>query len=110
MEQIVEVVIGKSTVQAVADRIEHQQAVLQIPTMSENKMKLHADQHHHERSFEESQIIWELEQIIKTRTKQLRNQDIIEYLIKWKNLPTANSTWGDDSFRKMHLQLPRRSG
>ena len=34
MEQMVGAVIGKYTLQAVADHIEHQQAILQIPTMS----------------------------------------------------------------------------
>ena len=50
----------------------------------------------------------ELEQIIETRTKQLRNQAIIEYLIKWKNLPAAYLTWEDDAFIQMHPQLPKR--
>ena len=40
MENIVKAVTGKSTVQALVDRIEHQQEVLQIPMMLENKMKL----------------------------------------------------------------------
>ena len=60
-------------------------------------MKLQVDQHHRQRSFEETQIIWEPDQIIKTRTKQLRNHDIIEYLIKWKNLPAADLTWEYES-------------
>ena len=45
-------------------------------------MEQHVYRHHSQRSFEEGKIIWELEQIIETRTKQLRNQVIIEYLIK----------------------------
>ena len=61
-------------------------------------MKQPVDQHYSQRSFEEGKIIWELEQIIETKTKQLWNQAIIEYLIKWKNLPTAYSTWEGDSF------------
>ena len=52
MEHIDEVVTRKYTVKAVVDCIEHQQAVLQIPKMLENTMKLEADQHHHQRSFE----------------------------------------------------------
>ena len=95
---MVEAVTGKSIVQAVADCIEHQQAILQIPTMSENKMKLQENQHHRQSIFEESQIIWKPEQIIETRTKQLRNQAITKYLTKWNNLPIANSTWEDLSF------------
>ena len=54
----------KYTIQAVVYCIEHQQVVLQIPMMSENKRKLHANQHHHQRIFEEAQIIWEPDQII----------------------------------------------
>ena len=69
MDQMVKSVIRKSIVQAVADHIEHQQAVLQIPTMPENKMKLQTYQYHPQRSFEEAQIIWEPDQIIDTRTK-----------------------------------------
>ena len=69
-------------------------------------MKQQVDQHHNKRIFEEGKIIWELEQNIETRTKQLQNQAIIEYVIKWKNLLAANSTWEDDSFIHMHPQLP----
>ena len=41
-------------------------------------MKQHVNQHHSQKSFEEGNIIWELEQIIETMTKQLQNQTIIE--------------------------------
>ena len=68
---MVEAVTRKYIVQAVEDRIKHLQVFLQIPTMSENKMKLQAHQHHCQRSFEETQIIWELDQVIERRTKQL---------------------------------------
>jgi len=34
---------------------------------------------------EEGKIILELEAIIETRTRQLRNRSISEHLIKWKN-------------------------
>ena len=61
-------------------------------------MKLQVYQHHLQRSFEEGKIIWKLDQIIETMIKQLQNQAIIEYLIKWKNLPAANSIWEDDTF------------
>ena len=37
-------------------------------------MKQQEDQHHSQMSFEEGKIIWKLEQIIETRTKQLRNE------------------------------------
>ena len=65
-------------------------------------MKQPVDQHYSERIFEEGKIIWELEQIIETRTKHLQNEAIIEYLIMWKNLPAPNSTWEDDAFIQMH--------
>ena len=41
----------------------------------------------------EWKVILEPEKISKTRTKQLRNRVIIEYLIKWKNLPVEDSMW-----------------
>jgi len=47
---------------------------------------------------EEGKIILELEAIIETRTQQLQNQSILEYLIKWKNLSTEDSTWEDEKF------------
>ena len=68
-------------------------------------MKQQVDRHHSLTIFEEGKIIWELEQIIETSTKQLRNQ-VIECLVKWKNLPTANSTWKDDAFIQKDPQLP----
>ena len=37
---------------------------------------------------EEGKIILGLEEIIEIRTRQLQNRSILEYLIKWKNLPT----------------------
>ena len=57
--------------------------------------------------FEEGKIKWEIVQIIETRTKQLRNQVIVEYLIGWKNLPAPYSTWEDDAFIQMHRQLTK---
>ena len=47
---------------------------------------------------EEGKIILEPEAVTKTRTRQLRNRSISEYLIKWKNLPTEDSTWEDENF------------
>ena len=41
---------------------------------------------------EEGKIILEPEAVTETRTRQLRNRSISEYLIKWKNLPTEDST------------------
>ena len=54
---------------------------------------------------EEGKIILEPEAVMETRTRQLRNRSISEYLIKWKNLPTEDSTWEDDNFIKKHLEL-----
>ena len=47
---------------------------------------------------EEGKIILEPEAVTETRTLQLRNRSISEYLIKWKNLPTEDSTWEDENF------------
>jgi hypothetical protein len=47
---------------------------------------------------EEGKIILNLEIILKTRIKKLRNQAIIEYLIKWKNLLVEEATWEDELF------------
>ena len=43
---------------------------------------------------EEGKIILEPEAVTETRTQQLWNRSISEYLIKWKNLPTEDSTLG----------------
>ena len=47
---------------------------------------------------EEGKIILEPEAVTETRTRQLQNRLISEYLIKWKNLPTEDSTWEDEKF------------
>ena len=54
---------------------------------------------------EERKIILEPEAVTETRTQQLRNKSISEYLIKWKNLPTEYSTWEDENFIQKHLEL-----
>ena len=46
----------------------------------------------------ERKIILEPEAVIETRTRQLRNRSISEYLIKWKNLSAEESTWEDENF------------
>ena len=53
----------------------------------------------------EGKIILELAEITEIRTGQLRNRSIPEYLIKWNNLPTEDSTWEDDSFIQKHPKL-----
>ena len=47
---------------------------------------------------EEGKVILEPENISETKTKQLRNWVITEYLVKWKNVPVEDSTWEDESF------------
>ena len=54
---------------------------------------------------EEGKIILEPEAVTETRTRQLRNRSISEYLIKWKNLPTEDSTWEDENFIQKHPEL-----
>ena len=70
----------------VEDHIEHQQ-VLQLSkdnlNLVHNRMKQQENQDHGERSSEA---------VTETRTRQLRNQSILEYLIKWKKLPAKYST------------------
>ena len=41
---------------------------------------------------EEGKITLELKAVTETRTRQLRNRSISEYLIKWKNLSPKDST------------------
>ena len=45
---------------------------------------------------EEGKIILDLDEIIEIWTRQLRNRSILEYLIKWKNLPIEDLTWEDE--------------
>ena len=54
---------------------------------------------------EEGKIILEPEVVTETRTRQLRNRSISKYLIKWKNLPTEDSTWEVDNFIHKHPEL-----
>ena len=57
---------------------------------------------------EKGKIILEPEAVMETRTRQLRNRSISEYLIKWKNLPTEDSTWEDENFIQKHPELLKR--
>jgi len=54
---------------------------------------------------EEGKIILEPGAITETRTRQLQNLSISEYLIKWKNLPTEDSTWEDKNILYKHQEL-----
>jgi transposase InsO family protein len=59
---------------------------------------------------EEGKMILEPEAITDTRIRQLRNRSISEYLIKWRKLPTEDSTWEDESFIQKHPELLKRCG
>ena len=54
---------------------------------------------------EEGKVILEPEAVMETRTRQLHNRSISEYLIKWKNLPIEYSTWEDEKFIQKHPEL-----
>ena len=54
---------------------------------------------------EEGKIILVPAEITETRTRKLRNRSISKYLIKWKNLPTEDSTWKYESFIQQHPEL-----
>ena len=45
----------------------------------------------------EGKIIFEPEAVMETRTRQLHNRLISEYLIKWKNLPIEDSPWENEN-------------
>ena len=59
---------------------------------------------------EEGKIILEPEAITDTRIRQLRNRSISKYLIKWRKLPTKDSTWEDESFIHKHPELLKCCG
>ena len=54
---------------------------------------------------EEIKIILEPKAVMETRTRQLQNRSISEYLIKWKNLPTEDSTWEDTNDKTSSLYI-----
>ena len=54
---------------------------------------------------EERKIMLEPAAVTETRTRQIWNHSISEYLIKWKNLPAKDSTWEDKNFKPKHQQL-----
>lgn len=41
----------------------------------------------------EGRLILILEKMLETKVKKLRNKEIYEYLIKWKDLLEEDSTW-----------------
>ena len=59
---------------------------------------------------EEGKIILEPEAVTKTITRQLRNRSISEYLMKWKNLPTEDSTWEDENFIQKYPEILKKIG
>ena len=56
---------------------------------------------------EEEKVILEPENILEIKTNSLLNRVIIEYLMKWKNLPVEDSTYKDDSLihKDLHLTM-----
>ena len=44
--------------------------------------------------------IFQMEQFFETMMKQQRNQAIMEYLVKWKNLPIEDLTWEEFYIQK----------
>ena len=54
---------------------------------------------------EEGKIILEPEAIMEKRTRQLQNRSISKYLIKWRNLPSEDSTWEDETFIQKHPKI-----
>jgi hypothetical protein len=59
---------------------------------------------------EEGKIILDTEAITDTRIHQLGNISISEYLIKWRKLPTEDSTWEEESFIQKHPELLKHYG
>ena len=57
---------------------------------------------------EEGKIVLEPGAVTETRTRQLQNRSISEYLIKWKNFPAENSTWEDKNIIQKHQELLKR--
>jgi hypothetical protein len=53
--------------------------------------------------------IFQMEQFFEIMMKRKRNQEIMEYLIKWKNLPMKNLTW-EKSFIHNPKQLIKHWG
>ena len=42
---------------------------------------------------DEGHLVLQPEAIIDTRERQLRNQMVQEFLVRWKNLPGVDATW-----------------
>jgi hypothetical protein len=45
---------------------------------------------------EEGHLIFIPEDVLEVRAKKLRNRDIKEYLVKWKNLPIEDANWENE--------------
>jgi len=54
---------------------------------------------------EEGKTIFKPKAVTKTRTQKIGNRSISKYLIKWKNLPTEDSTWEDENFIQKNPKL-----
>jgi hypothetical protein len=48
---------------------------------------------------------WILKPSLTKEFSRLRNRSILEYLIKWRKLPTEDSTREEESFIKKHPEL-----
>ena len=54
---------------------------------------------------EEGKLILELEYILQTCMKKLRNKTLAQYLIQWKNLLVEEATWEDEEFIQKNPHL-----
>ena len=45
---------------------------------------------------DEGHLVLQLEAIIDTRERQLRNRTVREFLVRWKNLPDEDATWENE--------------
>ena len=54
---------------------------------------------------EEGKLILELEKVMDRCSISLQNITIMEYLIKWKNIPPEEATCENKQFMKKHPQL-----
>jgi len=53
---------------------------------------------------EEGKLILEPQKVMNQYSLSLWNRTIMEYLIKWKNMPLEEATWESEQFVKKHPQ------
>ena len=51
-----------------------------------------------------------MDRFFETMIKQLRKEEIMEYLVKWKNLLVKNAVWEEELFIRKHPQLIKHWG